>query len=37
MLFIFILKDALWLLILPDSCIRLIICKNGNFTADDFA
>ena len=36
-LFIFILKEVMWQLIYPNSCIRLILCKNGYFAVDDVA
>ena len=36
-LFIFILKDVLWQLIYPNSCLRLIICENVYFAVDDVA
>ena len=36
-LFIFILKEVLWQLIYPNSCLRLIICENVYFAVDDVA
>ena len=36
-LFIFILKEVLWQLIYPNSCIRLIICVNVYFAVADVA
>ena len=36
-LLIFILKEVLWQLIYPNSCIRLIICENVYFAVDDVA
>ena len=36
-LFIFNLKEVLWQLIYPNSCIRLIIWENIHFAVDDVA